>query len=229
MHGLAKPGKPVDSPPLFAVECARPFLTASFATPVTVLSWAVARPGFQSARRVVWFEVKDADLPPEVDPAALLGARLSKAGLEDAVAMMTARDVRRHHLAAARSGAVTAQCLATAGLSNAARVGAPAAHEGRAGTINLLAAVSVRLTDTALIEAVSIAAEARTAAVIDCRWDAQGGVATGTGTDCIAVACPETGDAEPFAGLHTAAGEALGAAVYEAVRLGVREWIDGRG
>lgn len=214
--------------PLFAIDCARPLLVASFAQPVTVLSWATARPGRQLARRVVWLEVKDADLPPDVDPAALLDARLEEAGLHDAVAMMTARDVRRHHVAVARSGDITAQCLATAGLSNAGRVGTACGACSPVGTINLLAAVSAPLTEAALLEAVSIATQARTAAVMDCAYETPGGVATGTGTDCIAVACPAEGEAAPFAGLHTPVGEALGAAVYEAVRAGTREWIDGR-
>lgn len=214
--------------PLFAIQCARPLLVAGFSAPVTVLSWAVARPGRQLARRVVWLEVKDADLPPEVDPAALLDARLAGVGISDAVAMMTARDVRRHHVAVARSGGVTAQCLATAGLSNAGRVGTTCRARSPVGTINLLAAVSVPLTEAALLEAVSIATQARTAAVMDCAYETQGKVATGTGTDCIAVACPADGEAVPFAGLHTPVGEALGAAVYEAVRAGVSEWIEGR-
>jgi adenosylcobinamide amidohydrolase len=213
--------------PLFAVRCERPLLVASFSAPVTVLSWATARPGRRLARRVVWLEVEDADLPPEVDPAALLDARLAGVGISDAVAMMTARDVRRHHVAVARSSAVTAQCLATAGLSNAGRVGVACRDRAPVGTINLLAAVSTSLTEAALLEAVSIATEARTAAVIDCAYETLGGVATGTGTDCIAVACPADGEAAPFAGLHTSVGEALGAAVYDAVRAGTREWIDG--
>ncbi|WP_261404549.1 adenosylcobinamide amidohydrolase [Chenggangzhangella methanolivorans] len=124
------------------------------------------------------------------------------------------------------AGGVAAQCLATAGLSNAGRIGVASGPGRRTGTINLLAAVSVALTDAALLEAVSIGTQARTAAVMDCAY--AGGLATGTGTDCIALACPAEGEPAPFAGLHTPVGEALGAAVYDAVKSGVREWIDGR-
>lgn len=195
-----------------------------------MLSWALARPGFQTARRVAWLEVRNADLAPGVDPQALLRARLADGGLTDAVAMMTSRDVGRVRRADARIGAMTADCAATTGLSNAVRVSAPAAASPQGhGTINILAAVSTPLTDAGLIEALSIATEARTAAVIDAGWRLEGGTATGTGTDCVTVAAPEGPDPQTYAGLHTEIGRAIGAAVYEAVLAGARDWIAERG
>ncbi len=210
---------------LFEVRCAPPLLVASFDRPQTFLSWALARPGRQAGRRVAWLEVRDADLPIGLDPAALLAARLDADGLGDAVAMMTSRDVRKRKGAFAAAGTVSAQCLATTGLSNAARVGAPSRTSPRLGTINVLAAVSAALSEAALIEAVSIAAEARTAAVMDAGWPAAGGVVTGTGTDCIVVAAPAGGERAAFAGLHTDIGQALGSVVYQAVHAGATEWV----
>ena len=66
--------------------------------------------------------------------------------------------------------------------------------------------------------------QARTAAVMDAGFDLPGGggTATGTGTDCVAVAAPS--GANPYAGLHTATGEAIGRAVYTAVHSGALEW-----
>lgn len=213
-----------EAAPLFALCCARPLLVARFATPQTTLSWAMARPGFQLAREVAWVETSDAELGPDVDAFALLRARLGAGGLSDAVAMMTARDVRRHRLADAECGGARVSCVATVGLANAARVGGRRRPE-RVGTINLLAAVSVALTEAALVEASSIATEARTAAVIDLDRRVDGEVATGTGTDCVVVAAPSGGEPRPFAGLHTDVGTALGRAVYDAVLAGGREWI----
>jgi adenosylcobinamide amidohydrolase len=69
----------------------------------------------------------------------------------------------------------------------------------------------------------SIVAQARTAAVMDAGHDLPTGRATGTGTDCIAVAAPQ--GAERFVGLHTEAGEAIGRATYEAVLDGARDWM----
>lgn len=220
-----------DPPRLFDLELRAPLLVASFATPRRVLSWAVARPGFQLADRVAWLEVRNADLPVGVDPAALLAGALARGGVDDAVAMMTSRHVDRFRRAGARLPGALADCVATVGLSNAARVARPATESGGTGTlgtINLLAAVSEPLSDVGLIEALSIATEARTAAVIDAGWRLAEGVATGTGTDCVAVAVPE-GGAVTYAGLHTAVGQAIGAAVYEATLAATLDWIAERG
>ncbi|MFC7053971.1 adenosylcobinamide amidohydrolase [Hansschlegelia quercus] len=213
--------------PLFQVRIARPLLVASFAGPQTMLSWAMRRPGFETAERVVWREVAREDLTLDVDPQALLDASLKEARLDNAVAMMTSRDVRSARTAVATSGDVAAQCLATVGLNNAERAGTlspPVVRSGH-GTINLLAAVSAPLAQAALVEALSIATEARTAAVMDLDWPVPGGVATGTGTDCIVMAAPAGEAGAPFAGLHTDIGRAIGAAVYRAVAEAGRDRI----
>jgi adenosylcobinamide amidohydrolase len=220
-----------EPPPLFHIRIARPLLVASFAEPQAVLSWAMRRPGFETADRVVWREVAREDLTLDVDPQALLAASLIEAGLDDAVAMMTSRDVRSARNAVAASGGIVAQCVATVGLNNAERAGGVAAPIERTGhgTINLLAAVSTPLTQAALVEALSIATEARTAAVMDLDWEVEGGLATGTGTDCVVMAAPSDGAGAPFAGLHTDIGRAIGAAVYRAVSEAGLEWIVERG
>ena len=212
----------------FSVSCTGPFLVAEFSAPQAMLSWSLTRPGFVMARKVAWLHVRNDDLPLGVDPAELLETRMAAAGHQDAVHLMTSRDVGHHHLATAFSGKVTATCLATVGLGNAARVGS-APMDGRpVGTINLLAHVDRPLSEGALVEAVSIAAQARTAAVIDLDLRLDGKPVTGTGTDCIVVAAPCIGDGEAFAGLHTDIGAAIGRAVYDAVRQGGAVWISER-
>ena len=209
---------------LFATDCRLPWLVARFGAPQRMLSWSMNRPGFVVARTVAWLEVRDADLPIGVDPLALLRGRLADAGLADSVAMMTSRDLDRHRAAAAGEGAAAAAALATLGLGNGVgfgpdgRVGAaPGRHA--AGTINILAAVSCPLDDTALIEAVAIVATARSAALL-----ADGGRVAATGTDCIVVACPETGERGTYGGLHTPAGRCLAAATFAAIRAARAEW-----
>jgi hypothetical protein len=44
------------------------------------------------------------------------------------------------------------------------------------------------------------------------------------GTDCIVVASPCGDEAQGCAGLHTAVGEAIGGAVYDATRDGAQQW-----
>ena len=212
----------------FSVSCARPFLVAEFSAPQAVLSWSLTRPGFAVARKVAWLHVRDDDLPLGVDPAALLETRMAAAGHRDAVHLMTSRDVGHHHLATASSGAAAAACLATVGLGNAARVGSAPLIGKPLGTINLLAHVDRPLSQGALVEAVSIATQARTAAVIDLDLRLDGKPVTGTGTDCIVVAAPAMDGGDAFAGLHTDIGAAIGRAVYEAVWQGGSAWIGER-
>jgi len=209
---------------LFRFECTQPWLVARFAAPQRMLSWSLNRPGFVDADRVAWLEVRDADLPLGRDPRALLETRLAAAGHAGAVGLMTARDVRRHACVAATVEDVVATALATVGLTNGvafARDGWVVAPGAAApvGTINLLVALSCRIADAALIEAVAIAATARTAALL-----AAGGVIAATGTDCIVLACPLAGPAAPHAGLHTAVGRALAAAVHGAIAAARAEW-----
>lgn len=209
---------------VLAVDCAPPFLTARFAEPHRTLGWSLLHPGFAIATDVVWVEVRNSDLGPSVDPQAFLKSRLARSGLADALAFMTSRDIRRHHLCRRRAGDVEAACLTTVGLSNGERVGSRRAHGLQAGTINTLVQVSVPLTDGAMVEAVSIVAQARTAAVIDFQNVPRGTAITGTGTDCIVVASPCRGEPAAWAGLHTEVGEAVGRAVYDATREGAEQW-----
>ncbi len=210
--------------PPFTMDCAPPFLTARFGEPQRTLGWSLLHPGFAVVTDVVWVEVRNSDLGLSVDPQAFLKARLAAAGLPEALAFMTSRDIRRHQFCQRSAEAVEAACLTTVGLSNGERVGSRRTETPHAGTINTLVHVSVPLTDGGMIEALSIVAQARTAAVID-SWRIERGTAiTGTGTDCIVVAAPCRGEPVACAGLHTAVGEAIGAAVYSATRSGAEQW-----
>nr|WP_113912835.1 adenosylcobinamide amidohydrolase [Roseovarius dicentrarchi] len=193
-----------------------------------VLSWAINRPGLVTARRILWRGVRNADLPQDLDVGAWLHGQLAARGALDAVTFLTSRDICYHHMARAAAGSVRATAVATVGLSNAERIGRRMDRTGQDwGTINIAlnldTGAGAGLTDAALIEALSIAASARTAAVMEGGFDLPMGRATGTGTDCIAVAA-RAGDVA-YAGMHTELGEVAGRAVYDAVRAGVREWM----
>ncbi len=209
----------------FSIALNPPVLTVTFAEPQRVLSWSMLRPGLQVARRVAWLEVRNADLPPDIDAVDVIRQRVAAAGLEDAVLLVTSRDIRRYQCAHAAIERQHARCVTTVGLSNSERVGARL-HQPPpfAGTINTLVHVPHPLTDGALLEAVSIATEARTAAVIDAGVRRSGLAITGTGTDCIAVAAPAGDAAMQYVGKHTALGEAIGAAVYRATAAGIEDW-----
>ncbi|CUH67331.1 Adenosylcobinamide amidohydrolase [Thalassovita gelatinovora] len=206
-----------------AVNLISPWLSFDLGRDMQVLSWAINRPGFVTARRIVWREVRNADLPRDMDVADWFGRELATYGFEDSVAFLTSRDVTSYADITTRVGDTTVQCIATVGLSNAERVGARVDRRAQDwGTINLAVRVDCGLTQTGLIETLSIATQARTAAVMDADVPLPSGRATGTGTDCIAIAAP-SGSLD-YAGLHTELGEAVGAAVYGATLSGALQW-----
>ena len=204
------------------VTCNRPWLTFDLGEEMQVLSWAINRPGLVFANRILWREVRDADLPPELDVEQWLAVELSARNDVASVCFLTSRDVRCHEIKEALAGELRAEVVATVGLSNAERVGFRQSSRARWGTINIAIRLSQGLSSIGLIEAATIAAEARTAAVMDVGFHLPQGLATGTGTDCIAVAAPQ--GMNGYAGLHTEVGEVIGAAVYGAVRAGAENW-----
>ncbi|MBL4918497.1 adenosylcobinamide amidohydrolase [Tabrizicola sp. DMG-N-6] len=188
-----------------------------------VLSWALNRPGFAMAQQVIWREVRNADLPAGLDARAWLRAELMRTGHEGAIGFLTSRDVTRFCRASAVVEGCRADCVATVGLGNAERIGQRVPRGPQDwGTINIALRIGPGLTRTALIEALSIVASARTAAILDAGLELPTGVATGTGTDCIAVAAPPGRVA--YCGMHTPLGEAIGAAAYRTVLQGARYW-----
>ncbi len=204
-----------------------PWLEADLGGDHDVLSWAVHRPGFVTARRILWRAVRDEDLTADFDVSDWLSGALAARDAGDAVTMLTSRDVARYVVTRAEAEGVTAEVLATVGLSNAEAVGTRLAGDARNhwGTINIAVRLSQPLTQPALIEALSIAAEARTAAVMDLQVSLPSGQATGTGTDCLCLAAPRGTAPLPYAGLHTAPGEAIGRAVREAVTRAGTDWL----
>jgi adenosylcobinamide amidohydrolase len=210
---------------LFAIECRPPWLVARFRSPQRIVSWSLNRPGFVVSDTVAWLQVKNADLPIDRDPKRFLESRLVDEGLDDAVALMTARDIRTYDVASAGEGDCAVETLVTLGLGNAVTVdhtGRPIAVAREAepvGTINALVACSQPLGDGALLEAISVSTAARTAALL-----ADHGRAIGTGTDCLAIACPAAQAREIFAGLHTEIGTNIASAVFRATLAGRRAW-----
>ncbi|MEM6550393.1 MAG: adenosylcobinamide amidohydrolase [Pseudomonadota bacterium] len=202
-----------------------PWLVADLGAPHKVASWCLNRPGLSTARRIVWREVRNADLPIGLDAGAWFGQELADAGHAEAIGLPTSRSVAQFTRAEVEVEGVRAEAVATIGLSNAECVGARQSRPAVFGTINIAIAATQALSEGALLEALSIAAEARTAAVITRGPRLAGRPVTCTGTDCIAVAAPLTGPAALHAGKYTAIGEAIGQAVLDAVARGVEAWM----
>jgi len=115
-------------------------------------------------------------------------------------------------------------------VQSALRAGDRATVEStHAGTINVIVVVNRPLARGAMVEAVQIATEARVLAVLAAGIKSvrSGAPATGTGTDCIAIAAPlraraRGARAEPYCGKHTLLGELVGRAVLESCARAIR-------
>lgn len=191
-----------------------------FARERPVLSSAPVGGGDTRARRVVNLCVTGPAARAACDdPAATFAALAREHGWSGGmVGLMTG--VSAAHLGLARDGHPGAGwlVLATAGTRNAHRAGdTPPPAEGP-GTINIVAVTPRGLTAAARVEAVALVAEARTALLADLGITAAGSdrIATGTGTDAIAVVAGD-GDDMPYTGYHTPSGLALVTAVHTAI------------
>ena len=96
----------------------------------------------------------------------------------------------------------------------------------RPGTINVLVAVPVPLSDAALVNAVVTATEAKSQAMVEFALPG-----TGTASDAICIACPATVSAargaefEAYGGPRSPWGAAIARAVHSAVAAGAHDWL----
>lgn len=205
------------------------WLHVRFDRPHRCLGWTIVGGGHCVAQGVSWRQVEEAELTPPLDPRTLLEDAARAAGLAPGTPVFaTGCDLDGYEVARCVAEDVVVDCVATVGLGNALRVGDPPGPSELVGTINLVCRVSRPLTEEALIEALSIAVEARTAAVIEARFASRrsGLPSTGTGTDCVVVAAPIGERAIAYAGKHTAVGYAIGTAVRQAVEPGIAAWLE---
>ena len=205
------------------------WVTLAFETPRPVLSSAVLGGGLGHSRR--WLNLRvSGDAAHESfyeSPQTTLADLCRRQGWEaDTVAMMTAAsmDSLRVRHTTLGTGGETLAVLVTSGMANARRAGDPAEYRAlgempaEAGTINLAVIASARLSGAALVETVLVATEAKAAVLQDLgiRSPVSGAIATGTGTDAIAVFAGH-GQAVRYAGKHTLFGEALARLVLTAL------------
>lgn len=162
-------------------------------------------------------------------PADDLGAWLARRGLglDESLAMMTA--VHLEHLAlAAGEGLLVA---VTAGAGNAVDITAPLTGDPRpVGTINTLVFLDAHLSDAGLVNAALSATEAKARALqaLAIRDPHSGTPASGTSTDCLAVAATQVGEPSDYAGSGTRLGRELGRAIFVATREALRRSREAR-
>jgi len=180
-----------------------------------VAGWAPLGGGCARANAIINHQVELNDRAATEAPRRYLSELARSLGHDPrrAAAMMTGAKVRDVAKVTLRRGDLIASAWCTAGCSNALRVGDSATVESMIpGTINLIVAINQPLRDAAMLEAIQIATEGRAAAVLDAgvRSTVSGKPATGTGTDCIVIACPDEAPAHDYCGKHTRLGELIG-------------------
>jgi adenosylcobinamide hydrolase len=186
-----------------------------FGEPVTVASTASCGGGIGIRRWAINAQVARDYARHDLDAH---GAELAAAVRLDGsgVVMFTAAEV--HRVQHAEDGGV--QVEATVGLTLptwAADADAEQAEVHAPGTINIVVAVPVRLTDAALLNGLCTATEAKAQALF------RAGVpGTGTASDAVTIVCSAAGEAEPFAGPRSTWGARLARAVHDAVLAGAR-------
>jgi adenosylcobinamide hydrolase len=216
---------------MFVVRADQDALILSFPAPARVLSWAVLNGGFCDADHVINHHVSGSNQSFCAQPRRWLEQAAVRLELQgNVVAMATAVEMKNLVRVTLSGGGNEVTCFATVGCGNALSVGDPAtftlaeAAPSPLHTINMVLAVRPGLTDEAMIEAVQIATEGRVRALHEARImsSVSNLVATGTGTDCIAIVSLGY-RTERYCGKHTSLGELIGRAAYAAVGNGLAQ------
>lgn len=202
-------------------------ITAS--APLKVLSSALIGSGFQWATHFVNRQVpKDYDCE---DAETEMKHYLRRHGfpVQQTIGMMTAVSIEDAVCTYENGDAFSVWAVVTAGVGNAvdaAQAWKRAHFDQKIGTINIMVFIDGILTEAAYVQAIMTATEAKTKALYDEKIiDSETNTyATGTSTDCIAVAATQTGVTFPYAGTITPLGKAIGRTVYEATKKALRRY-----
>ena len=220
--------------PYATIEHTQHHIHLAFSIPHRVTSSAALNGGIVAANHLVNLKVPKHGLyrePPEVT----LTNYCADFGWEGtAVGMMTAASMNSFRMAKETEQGVEIVVMVTAGLSNARRAGdlaeqrAIADQPETAGTINIVVLTSAVLTEAASVEAILMATEAKSAALQDARIrsTASNRIATGTGTDSIAIVSGPGPETIRYCGKHVLFGELLGRMVTDTVAAAIQWDLD---
>jgi len=200
-----------------------------------VMSSAVLNGGLVCADHLVNMKVpketpdngsSDSDSPNNESPEQALSNYCSNSGwYGTSVGMMTAASMKSFRMAKVTEQGIDIIIVVTSGLSNARRVGDVAEYRSMAtdskavGTINIIFLTSAKLTAAASVEAVLMITEAKAAALQEAKIlsPISNKIATGTGTDSVAVVSGHGPELITYCGKHVLFGEILGRLVMDTV------------
>lgn len=197
----------------------------------TVLSSAVLNGGFHKARQILNLKVAQAYSGDETPQQTLARCCSQFFPSSDSIGLMTAASMRSFELAHCSVGTIQIFALGTVGLQNARAAGDPAdveacaMHPDRVGTINLVVGTNAKMTEAAMVEAVMIVTEAKSRVLseLDIRSAVSGEIATGTGTDAIAIVSGDGPEEIVYCGKHVDIGEKIAQCVMTVIRSSIME------
>ncbi|MDY0189763.1 MAG: adenosylcobinamide amidohydrolase [Desulfuromonas sp.] len=207
--------------PDVSIEHCAQHVHIAFQTPLRVTSSAVLNGGVVYADHLVNLKVHKDNICSEL-PSETLAKYATKCGWAGTtVGMMTAASMNSFRMAKHSEQGVDIVVLVTAGLGNARRIGDCAEYRYIAdpaatlGTINIVVLTSAQLSAAASIEAVLMVTEAKAAALQDAgiKSAISNSIATGTGTDSVAIVSGNGAPCVSYCGKHVLFGEILGRSV----------------
>jgi iron complex transport system ATP-binding protein len=126
---------------------------------------------------------------------------------EPFVGLLTAVKLGKARIAFMESDRLGVAALVTAGVNNATAAGISLPFSAQPGTINTILLLDTHLTQSAMLNAVITATEAKTAVLREKKiFTPEGDPATGTSTDTVTIACTGKGTLQLYAGPVTAVG-----------------------
>ncbi|MBM4257526.1 MAG: hypothetical protein FJ147_16720 [Deltaproteobacteria bacterium] len=224
-HGRAFPHVALNPMRPWTSSVRKNTLLVTFPERYRVLSWAPLNGGLVEARTMLNHQVNIHEYPT-AEPEVYLDTLARQLNVDlPVVGLMTGVLMERLVQKSVRHEGLQIECFATVGLSNALAVGDSATYDQQLSTINLIIAVNHALTPTAMIEAVQMVTEAKVSALHEARVKStvSDAPATGTGTDCVAIACPIAKPAYSYCGKHTKLGELVGRVTLHAVSEGIQK------
>ncbi len=210
---------------IFHMDHTENYIRVSFSKPWAVLSSAILNGGFTHANHIVNLKV------PKVSKPTLAPHKTIQRYCQDAgwappiVGMMTAASMKSLRLTTYKQDDFELHVMVTSGLSNPRRAGDHAEYrlltssEYTAGTINMIILCSMNMQNNTMVETIMTATEAKVAVMHDLGIlsPVSNKLATGTGTDAVALCCGNGSKTIQYSGKHTLFGEIVGKLVTEAV------------
>jgi len=192
-------------------------------TYLTTVSSAVYNGGFKKAKAILNVQVHKSygNKRLHKEPETLILDSSKKLGFtEDPIGMITGAKIKNFSLVTQRKDNLVVSVIATAGCNHAESAGEKIKVKVIGGTVNLIVVIDGNLTESCLINALSTATEAKSAALraLDIRSRYSGDLATGTITDSLVIAATNRGSAIKYGGPSSKLGQLIGHCTRSAVK-----------